>query len=124
MLNPHIVRKNTSPTTPPPEAGVHWINLITNEEYFSVGTSSTSDWIKRVGAPKRMEVVISQPMLDNKKISLPYSHPSPELVALTFINGIEQLNGTDFSVVGADVVWDGLGLDGFIELGDIVVIYF
>lgn len=124
MLNPHIIRKNTSPSSAPPEAGIHWINESTHEEFFSVGTSSTSDWIKRIGTPKRLEVVISQAMLDNKKITLPYSHSSPESVALTFINGIEQLNGTDFEVVGNEVKWNGLGLDGFIELEDIVVLYY
>lgn len=47
MQNPHIVRKTTSPTSAPPEAGIHWINTATNEEYFSVGTSSVNDWIRR-----------------------------------------------------------------------------
>lgn len=47
MNNPHIVRKTTSPSSAPPEAGIHWINTVTNEEYFSVGTSSVNDWIKR-----------------------------------------------------------------------------
>lgn len=47
MINPHIVRKTTNPTSAPPEAGIHWINTVTNEEYFSVGTSSINDWLKR-----------------------------------------------------------------------------
>jgi len=47
MINPHIVRKTTSPTAAPPEAGIHWINTVTNQEYFSVGTSSVSDWVLR-----------------------------------------------------------------------------
>lgn len=47
MNNPHIVRKTVSPSSAPPEAGIHWINTLTNEEYFSVGTSSVNDWIKR-----------------------------------------------------------------------------
>lgn len=47
MINPHIVRKTTNPTSAPPEAGIHWINTITNEEYFSVGTATINDWLKR-----------------------------------------------------------------------------
>lgn len=47
MLNPHIVRKTVDPTTAPPEAGIHWINTVTNQEFFSVGTSSVVDWIAR-----------------------------------------------------------------------------
>lgn len=47
MINPHIVRKTTNPTSAPPEVGIHWINTVTSEEYFSVGTSSVNDWLKR-----------------------------------------------------------------------------
>lgn len=47
MINPHIIRKTTSPVSAPPEAGIHWINTVTNEEFFSVGTSSVADWIPR-----------------------------------------------------------------------------
>jgi hypothetical protein len=47
MLNPHIIRKTTDPTTAPPEAGIHWINTVTNKEFFSVGTSSLADWSER-----------------------------------------------------------------------------
>lgn len=47
MINPHIIRKTTDPTSAPPEAGIHWINTVTGVEFFSVGTSSLSDWIPR-----------------------------------------------------------------------------
>ena len=47
MNNPHIVRKSSSPIAAPPEAGIHWINIVTNEEFFSVGTSSLLDWLPR-----------------------------------------------------------------------------
>ena len=47
MINPHIVRKSTSPISSPPEAGIHWINTATGEEYFSVGTSTINDWVIR-----------------------------------------------------------------------------
>lgn len=47
MNSPHIVRKSTSPVSAPPEAGIHWINTVTGEEYFSVATSSVNDWIIR-----------------------------------------------------------------------------
>lgn len=47
MISPHIVRKTTSPVSAPPEAGIHWINTVTGEEYFSVATSSVNDWIIR-----------------------------------------------------------------------------
>lgn len=45
MINPHIVRKTTSPVAAPPEAGIHWINTVSGTAYFSVGTSAVTDWI-------------------------------------------------------------------------------
>lgn len=47
MQNPHIVRKTTNPTAAPPEAGIHWINTVTQQEFFSVGTSTINDWLPR-----------------------------------------------------------------------------
>ena len=47
MNSPHIVRKATSPSSAPPEEGIHWINTVTHEEFFSVGTTSVNQWIKR-----------------------------------------------------------------------------
>lgn len=44
MQSPHIVRKTTDPVAAPPEAGIHWINTVTNKEFFSVGTASVTDW--------------------------------------------------------------------------------
>jgi hypothetical protein len=49
MINPHIVRKTTSPVAAPPEAGIHWINTTSNTSYFSVGTSSINDWVPTQG---------------------------------------------------------------------------
>lgn len=61
MQNPHIVRKLTNPVSAPPEAGIHWINTITNNEFFSVGTTSLSDWVPRiVGAEVPASSVVSE----------------------------------------------------------------
>jgi hypothetical protein len=47
MNNPHILRKTTDPVSAPPEAGIHWINTTTGQEFFSVATSSVDDWVER-----------------------------------------------------------------------------
>lgn len=47
MISPHIVRKTTSPVAAPPEAGIHWINTTSGEEFFSVGADDVSDWLPR-----------------------------------------------------------------------------
>jgi hypothetical protein len=62
LINPHIVRKNTSPVSAPPEAGIHWINTITKEEFFSVGTSSVADWqVSTSSLDSMVDVLISSP---------------------------------------------------------------
>lgn len=35
-------------------------------------------------------------------------------------NGCAQFLGDDFAVTGTEVSWDGLGLDGLLEVGDII----
>jgi hypothetical protein len=60
----------------------------------------------------------------NKFITLPDDPYSPSNVRLNIIGGIEQVNGIDFSVIGNIVSWDGLGLDDFLEVGDILLIQF
>ena len=124
MIYPHLVRKTTSPDSIPPESGIHWINTDTNEEYFSVGTNSTNDWIKRAYQKKQIEIAITQQMVDNKKVILPSTSPDNSSVTLTFYAGIQQNNGTDFEVIGNELKWDGLGLDGFIESGDLIIIQY
>ena len=44
---PHIIRENSAPTDPPPASGIHWIDESTGMEYFSIGTTSVSDWLPR-----------------------------------------------------------------------------
>jgi hypothetical protein len=36
------------------------------------------------------------------------------------IGGIEQQYGIDYTVTGTTLLWDGLGLDGFLEIGEIL----
>lgn len=49
MIYPHIIRKDVDPTNAPPEAGIHWVNTLTNFEWFSVGTATVADWLPRTG---------------------------------------------------------------------------
>lgn len=65
---------------------------------------------------------ISPSQFSAKQVTL-YPEPSnSDLVALEFLSGGGQENGVDFNVVGSVLSWDGLGLDGFIELGDIIIV--
>jgi hypothetical protein len=69
-------------------------------------------------------ITINQSHLDNKKIVLSQSPVYPNSVTVIPMGGIPQLNGTDFSVSSNELSWDGLGLDGFIDLGDKIVIQY
>lgn len=123
MINPHIVRKPSNPSAAPPEAGMHWINTLTNEEFFSVGTSDISDWIPRRRSGFILyTVIVTQQNLDDKSLTLPHTPISPESVSITFVNGTSQVNGIDYTVSGNVVSWDGMGLDNFIELNDVLIV--
>lgn len=69
-------------------------------------------------------LTIGQEDIDNKYVTLSLSPSSPNSVSLTFLEGIEQQNGVDFIVQGNILSWDGLGLDGFIEVGDVIIVRF
>jgi len=59
-----------------------------------------------------------------KKFSLPELPEYPALVRLIPGGGIEQINGVDFSVLGDLVQWSELGLEGFLEEGDVILVFY
>jgi len=68
-------------------------------------------------------VTISELMIQNKKINLLSTVNFFEKTKFSFINGTTQLLGIDYEFLDAQTItWDGLGLDNFIESGDIVLI--
>lgn len=44
----HIIKATVDPSSAPLRVGQHWINTTTSVEFFSVGTSSVSDWVESV----------------------------------------------------------------------------
>lgn len=60
----------------------------------------------------------------DKYLLLPTEPFLGSAVRLTFVNGIEQINGIDFTVTGNVLSWDSLGLDNFIETGDTIIIQY
>lgn len=60
--------------------------------------------------------------ITNKFITLSSSPQVAESVTLIPEGGIFQINGDDFDVVGSILSWNGLGLDGFLEAGDKIVV--
>ena len=71
-----------------------------------------------------IKVVVTEEMVTNKKISLGFVPLNPDKVTLEFVNGTKQLYGIDFIFIAetAAIAWTGLGLDGFIEQGDVLLL--
>ena len=72
--------------------------------------------------PQQKKFTISAADISAKQITLVPTPNDPDEVTLEFLTGGGQENGVDFEVVGGTLSWDGLGLDGFIETGDIIIV--
>ena len=64
------------------------------------------------------EFIITADQIMNKKILLSRAPASPSSVRLVIYGGIEQINGIQYRVNGQHILWDGLGLDGQVPIGD------
>lgn len=60
----------------------------------------------------------------NKFVLLQGTPLSPKQVIVTPEGGIDQRNGIDYKVIGNRITWDSLGLDGFLEEGDIIIVQY
>lgn len=58
--------------------------------------------------------------ITNKYITIPASPGDVTKVLLDVIKGSSQEYGVDFSVSGTQLTWNGLGLDGQLNIGDIL----
>lgn len=67
-------------------------------------------------------ITLTQENIDNKSITISRAPLSENFISVEIIGGITQLYGVDYEVAGTTLSWDGLGLDGFVEVGDIIVV--
>ncbi len=67
-------------------------------------------------------ITITQDNLDTKSIELSKAPLAAQFLILEVINGITQLFEQDYTFTGNILSWDGLGLDNFLEIGDILLI--
>lgn len=65
---------------------------------------------------------LSQTDIDNKQILLSKAPLDPSSVKLFPQGGIEQIPSIDFTVENNVLRWNGLGLDNFLEAGDIITV--
>lgn len=62
--------------------------------------------------------------IQNKFITLKFRPLDSSKVILTPEGGISQVRGIDFEVFGDSIVWEGLGLDGFLDEDDVLVVQY
>lgn len=82
---------------------------------FPIGSNS--------GSRVERKHITPQNIID-KYVTLDKTPALPNGVIVDMINGIKQINGIDFEVIGNKISWDGLGLDGFIDDTDILLIQY
>lgn len=98
----------------------------TDEKRFYAGDDLTNGGLLvGSGLSKNVfEVNITNQMILNKEVALPAIPTNPNSVTLEFYGGTKQRNGIDFEVQsGTNILtWSGLGIDGFIEENDKIII--
>jgi hypothetical protein len=68
-------------------------------------------------------ITITALQATEKKIILNFFPAFPEKIKLTPAGGIQQVYGIDYTISnGNELTWASLGLDGFIEEGEVVFV--
>jgi hypothetical protein len=67
---------------------------------------------------------LTQDNINNKFVTLTRTPLVPDAVILHIDGGIPQINGVDFIVQSNKISWSGLGLDGFLEETDVLIIQY
>jgi hypothetical protein len=99
---------------------------VVSTDSILVAIGKLQKQIKDIAAAESqtIKIIVTEEMVTNKQISLGFVPLHPDKVALEFVNGTKQLYGIDFIFIAetAAVAWTGLGLDGFIEQGDVLLL--
>lgn len=77
-----------------------------------------------VGSYNVDKVTLNATDISNKQIVLNGTPTTDTDTRLIVIGGIEQEYSVDFSVSGATLSWNGLGLDGVLADGDRIIIVY
>ena len=67
---------------------------------------------------------LTQGDINNKFVTLSQTPLVPDAVILNIDGGIPQIKGIDFIIQGNKISWNGLGLDGFLEETDVLIIQY
>ncbi len=95
----------------------------TDQKIFYGGNGSAGGFPIGAGIGSNVEMIaLTAQNIANKFVVLNDEPLFPGSVELVPGGGIPQINGIDFSVTGNVLSWDGLGLDGFFEENEILIV--
>lgn len=75
--------------------------------------------------PPQVDVVtLTLQNINSKKLTLSSVPPNPLVATVQPGGGPVQIYGIDFKIEENFLIWEGLGLDNFLELNDILVVHY
>jgi hypothetical protein len=69
---------------------------------------------------KSEAITITETHVSEKKFTLGFTPKAREAVRFVPDGGPEQRLGVDYDVIGSEIIWNGLTLDGFLEVGEVI----
>lgn len=109
---PIFTRTQTAESTPFDGPSLGLVSTNVQDAIRELASSGTS--------PLNFDYIeLSAINIAEKKASLA-KIPSSSAISVDVVGGTTQLLGADFSVSGRELQWDGLGLDGLLEEGDVL----
>lgn len=70
------------------------------------------------------KIQLTQDDINNKFVTLAQTPLVPSAVIVDIYGGISQLSGIDFEVIGNKISWNELGLDGFLDITDVLIVQY
>jgi hypothetical protein len=67
-------------------------------------------------------ILLSSIDVANKSFSLSAVPADPSRIELTPFGGIVQIYGVDYTYLAGNIIWAGLGLEGFLEPGELILV--
>lgn len=110
-------------------------SAVNGDIYYNTSTDkfrkyengSWSDWGSGGGGGSGVNInkfTLDSTDISNKFITLSEAPATPGNTILTIIGGIVQDYGVDYTVSGTTLSWNGLFLDGILEIGDKLIVQF
>jgi hypothetical protein len=77
-----------------------------------------------IGEPTLEMIELTPQDIENKFVTLAQAPLVPSAVIVNLEGGISQINGIDYRIDGNKVSWNELGLDGFLDDTDVLIVQY